>query len=142
MHLSITTSKNGSTTNSHDCYSLHDQMNAMHKSGKMSLSKGFTMTERSISRPMSSRSLKPSMLGLGMATLLITRSNWFPSFLSLSMSNAVLASVTTVAVLHHQNSKTISLFGLKFYHNGIGEIGAAKKARTHTVVVAILQLPL
>ena len=42
MHLSKTTSKNGSTTNSHDCYSLHDQKNAMHENGKMSLSKGFT----------------------------------------------------------------------------------------------------
>jgi hypothetical protein len=68
------------------------------------------------------------------------------------MSNAVLASDTTVAASHHQNSNRknkitqpskFSSSDLKLYHNGMGKIGAAKKkARTHTVVVAIFELPL
>ena len=52
------------------------------------------MTGRSISRWMSSRSLKPSMPG--MCTSVITRSN--SAFPALSIFNAVFASVTVVAV--------------------------------------------
>jgi hypothetical protein len=81
--------------------------------------------------------------------LVITRSNWFPSFFSLSMSNTILAPsplslrhTTRIPTVKTKSPKNLIVWPKIVSQWNRWEIGTAKKARRHTIVVAILQLPL